>query len=150
MCPRAEALPTDLVWKVTTNPTPGKVTSPTQQRRGMDPPLLQTRTKLSKTSSKPWASLSLAGRPRPVDYEWFLARASAASGARLRAQEQLGRKEGTILPAGNRPGELRELRQRRHLSLCTRPRWTEGRWCRLVSPLQWKQNPLIASNHSEV
>lgn len=28
-----------------------------------------------------------------MDYEWFLARASAASQARLRAQEQLGRKE---------------------------------------------------------
>lgn len=70
-------------------------------------PPFWTRIKLSKTSSKPWASSSLAGRPRPEDYEWFLTRASAVSRARLRAQgcpEQLGRKEGTILPAGTRPG----------------------------------------------
>lgn len=107
-------------------------------------PLFRTRTKLSKTSSKPWASSSLAGRSRPVDYEWFLTRASAASRARLRAQGWLpgaAGKEGTILPAGNQPGGPGSSGQCQDLSLCTQLRWKEGRWCRLVSPLQWKQKP---------
>lgn len=73
-------------------------------------PLLRTRTKLSKTSSKPWASSSLAGRPRPVDYEWFLTRVSAVSRARLRAQGWLSSWEGRNNPASRKPaGGPREL-----------------------------------------
>lgn len=105
----------------------------------MDPPLFRTRTKLQALSFFISCWQTKTRGLRVVLSKGLSCVLGQAPGSGLAARSSWG---GRNNPASRKPaGGPGELGQRQHLSLCTRLRWKGGRWCRLVSPLQWKQNP---------
>lgn len=141
MCPRAEALPIDLVWKVI------------NQSYSLESHISNAATLGDGSSPAPGKDQALKDKLQALSFFiscWqtktsglrvVLSKGLSCVPGQARAQGWLpgaAGEEGTILPGGNWPGDPG---QRQHLSLCTRLRWKGGRWCRLVSPLQGKQKP---------
>lgn len=148
ICPRAEVLPIDLVWKVINQfySLESHISNAARLGDGSSPvpdkdSALQDKLQALSFSISCWQTKT-SGLQVVLSKGLSCASGQAPGSGRL---EQLGRKEGRILililPAGKRPGHGTELGQRQHLSLCTRLRWKGGRWCRLVSPLQGKHKP---------
>lgn len=131
ICPRAEALPIDLVLKRwSTNSTPWKSH------------ISNAATLWDGSSPVPDKDQALKDKLQALSF-FISCWQTKARGLRVVLSKGLSCVWGQAPGSGrNNPASRKPaggLGQRQDLSLCTRLRWKEGRWCRLVFPLQWKQ-----------
>lgn len=141
MCPRAEALPIDLVWKVINQfySLQSHISNAATLGDGSSP--VPDKDQALKDKLQALSFFTSCWQTKTSGLWVVLSKGLSCMSGQARAQGRLpgaAGKEGTILPAGNRPGDPGQCQ---HLSLCIRLQWKGGRWCRLVSPLQGKQKP---------